>query len=499
MNAIIPAERRSLGRIGPSRFASRRAVLAASLAGLISAASAAGAVAQEADPTLLHDANGLKVHWHLQVALNAVAETNLFWDLGEFAAPTSGFDSDTQWLESYAKPGLSVQKSLGKATTLTGKVSGIASYTLGTDAFDRSDTGRMTLEEAHLRLSTTFASGVAAEFSAGAQEVSFGTGMLISKGGSSGFERGSLKLGPHRAWQMTALARVSGRGATGTAFYLDANEMASNESGNRLAGVDFRLDGKRGGYVGSTYVRVVASRAPYPKAAPGGVGPPLVEPGARDDLNAWNVYARTDAFTGPLQNLFLTADLAYEWNGRIDLRAWAGRAQAGYTFAGAPGAPTVTYGLQVFSGDDPKTARLERFDPLYYDGAPSGWATGSKSAMMFINSNVSAHNVTLRVAPTRKDVITFRYAHVRASELRSPVQFGQATRLDLTDEVGAVISGVTNAHLSDDGFIEYFRVINRHTFLTAGFSMARPGKGITAVAGLDPVWTGGFVNVVFNF
>ena len=119
--------------------------------------------------------------------------------------------------------------------------------------------------------------------------------------------------------------------------------------------------------------------------------------------------------------------------------------------------------------------------------------------MMFINSNVSAHNVTLRVAPTRKDVITLRYAHVRATELRSPVQFGQATRLDLTDEVGAVISGFTNAHLSDDGFIEYFRMINRHTFLTAGFSMARPGRGITAVAGLDPVWTGGFVNVVFNF
>jgi hypothetical protein len=227
--------------------------------------------------------------------------------------------------------------------------------------------------------------------------------------------------------------------------------------------------------------------------------PPAVEPGARDGLNAWNVYARTNAFGGTLSNWFLTADLAYEWNQRIDLSAWAGRVQTGYAFAGARGAPTVTYGLQVFSGDDPNTERLERFDPLYYDGAPSAWATGSKSAMMFIDSNVRAHNVALRFPPTPKDAVTLRYAHVTASELRSPVQFGHATRLDLTDEVGPVISGVSDAHLSDDGFIEYFRAINRHTFVTAGFSVARPGKGITAVAGLDPVWTGGFVNVVFNF
>ncbi|MDH4064234.1 MAG: alginate export family protein [Acidobacteriota bacterium] len=455
MNAAFPAECVSPNRIGNSRFACRRAFLAASLAGAITVASVAGAAAQEADPTLLHDANGLKVRWHFQLGLNAVAETNLFWDLAEFAAPTSGFESDTQWLESYAKPGLSVQKSIGEATTLTGKVTGVMSYTLGTDAFDSRDTGRVTLEEAHLRLSTAFDNGVTTEFSAGGQEVSFGTGMLISKGGSSGFERGSLKLGPHRAWQLAAVARVSGNGVTGTAFYLDANEMTSNELGNRLAGVDVRLDGKTGGYVGSTYARVVGSRAPYPRAAPGGVGPPAVEPGARNGLNALNVYARTNAFAGALKNLFLTADLAYEWNPRIDLRAWAGRAQAGYAFAGARGAPTLTYGLQAFSGDDPNTTRLERFDPLYYDGSPSAWATGSKSAMMFINSNVRAHNVAFRFAPTRKDAVTLRYAHVTA--------------------------------------------INRYTFLSAGFSLARPGQGITAVAGLDPVWTGGFVNVVFNF
>ena len=81
--------------------------------------------------------------------------------------------------------------------------------------------------------------------------------------------------------------------------------------------------------------------------------------------------------------------------------------------------------------------------------------------------------------------------------MNSPVQFGQATRVDID---GNVVAGVTDAHLADDLFLEYSRIINRNTFLTAGISVSFPGAGIDNVigAGADP-WTGGFVNVVFNY
>ncbi|MEL7467218.1 MAG: hypothetical protein AAFN27_02110 [Pseudomonadota bacterium] len=163
--------------------------------------------------------------------------------------------------------------------------------------------------------------------------------------------------------------------------------------------------------------------------------------------------------------------------------------------------PSLTYGYQTFTGDDPSTARQERFDPLYYDGSPSTWATGSKSAMQFINSNVQSHNLALQVKPTGKDTVTLRYAHVRANELCSPLQFGQATRFSFANgNLGTVISGVTDAHLSDDVFLEYSRILNSHTFLSAGFSLSVPGEGIRAVVpGNTPVWTGGFVNMVVNF
>lgn len=51
--------------------------------------------AQERDPMLFHDANGLTVRGHLQFGLNAVSEDNLFWDLAATTAPGSGFDPDT--------------------------------------------------------------------------------------------------------------------------------------------------------------------------------------------------------------------------------------------------------------------------------------------------------------------------------------------------------------------------------------------------------------------
>ena len=65
---------------------------------------------------------------------------------------------------------------------------------------------------------------------------------------------------------------------------------------------------------------------------------------------------------------------------------------------------------------------------------------------------------------------------------------------------GNVVAGVTDAHFSDDVFVEYSRVINPNTYLIAGVSASVPGTGIDNVVGRSaPIWTGGFINVVVNF
>ena len=471
-------------RQGPCRTGIRTPLAAAA------AIVIAGPTAAQ-DQTTIIDRDGLTLRWHFQGGLNAVSERNLFWDLAATTAPGSGFDPDTDWLEGYIKPGLSFDYRLGSGAVLYGKLSAVSSYTLGTDAFGTGDTGATTLEEAYLALRGEIDDGLTYDVSLGARELTLGTGLLVANGATSGFDRGALKFGPRKAWEMAAIGRLSFGNIAGTAFYLDPNELPANDGGNELAGLDLRYDDPRGGYLGVTYVDVLTSNSPYPQIG----GPPLS--GARDGTRTLNVHAKTNPFKGGLENWTFTADVAVQRNERINLEAWAGRATVGYTFAALPWSPNLTLGYQTFSGDDPNTSTYERFDPLYYQGSPSAWATGSKSASTFINSNVNALTATLRVQPSQRDTLTLRYAHIRANELNSPIQFGQATRVDAT---GNIVTGVTARHLSDDLFLEYSRIVNRNTFLTAGVSVSFPGVGIEDVIGgrADP-WTGGFVNVVFNF
>ncbi|MBT8043949.1 MAG: alginate export family protein, partial [Verrucomicrobiae bacterium] len=421
-------------------------------------------------------------------------------DLAARVAGDTTFDTEAHWLELYLEPGISFERRIGPGIAFFGKFSGVASYTAGTDAFDVGDTGRITLEEGYLGYRLAHAGGWEMETSLGPRTLKIGTGMLIANGGGDGFERGALKFGPREAWEMAGIVKLSRDQIKATAFYLKANDMSSNDTDNRLVGLDLRWDGESKSYAGLTYLHVLASEAPYPQAAPGGMGPPSILPGAREGLNTLNFYGRTNPFGGPLEDLSLSLDFAYQWNEDIDLRAWGGRFQAEYAFKGHPWRPVLGYSYRLFTGDDPNTGRLERFDPLYYDGSPSAWATGTKSAMVFINSNVQSHNLSFRISPTRRDTITLRYAHVRAHELRSPVQFGQATRLDFSGGLSTVVTGVTDQHLSDDVFLEYSRVINANTYLTCGAAISFPGDGIKAAAGEDaPNWIGGFINIVINY
>jgi len=448
-----------------------------------------------APPVALHESGDLTVTGHLQAGVNLVAEQRLFWDFGKTVAGVTDFDSNAEWFEAYLKPGVTFEQRAGDRASFYGGLSGVASMTIGTDAFDAEDTGRVTLEEGYLGWryaadETTF------DLSVGPRVFKAGTGMLIEAGGSSGFSRGALKLGPRKAWGFAALGAISHGGFKGTAFYLDPNESPDNDSGNRLAGVDIRYDSNPNALIGLTVGKVIESEAPYPKAPPGGVGIPSIIPGARDGLKFANLYGRAPIAGFP--NAFMAADLAFERNDRINLRAWAGRAQIGYVFAEHRWKPTFTVGYQTFSGDDPDTDRLERFDPLYYEGNPSAWSTGTKSSMVFINSNVNSWQVAASIKPTPVDTFTVRIHRIEADQLRSPIQFGQATRVEGND-VDNPITGVTRHHLSDDLYFEYFRVVSPNLFLTAGFSVSNPQAGIKSIVPDPPVWTGAYINLIANY
>lgn len=462
---------------------------------------AAGASAQSDERFVYRNDNGLEIRLLAQAGVNFVGESNLFWTLSDTFARSADYETDKVWVEYYAKPGVSISQTLPGDLSLYGKASLVASYTQGLDAYDEGDSGRITLEEGYVGIAKRFNALSELDFSVGPREFRAGTGMLLANGGSSGFERGALKFGPRKAWEMSALARAKHGPFSATAFYLDPNEVPSSDNENRLAGFDLRYDGSTGGFAGLTYLNVLHSNSAYPRAAAGGTGAPTIQPGAREGLNAVSVYLRSNTLENPYGTMFFALDGAVEWNEETgkDMLAWGGRLQAGHTWTKVRWLPSLTYTYKTFSGDDPSTARQERFDPLYYDGNPSTWATGSKSSMTFINSNVQAHELAFAIKPTQRDTLTLRYAHIRANELRSPIQFGQATRFEIAGGDN-IVAGVTNAHLADDFFLEYSRIVTPNAYLTAGISASLPGTGLELAAGRSlPVWYGGFVNLVINY
>ena len=474
----------------------RRSVLRADLIGCLLLGAASPALAQTPDPLVLHKSDDLTVTGHFQGGVNLVAEHNLFWRFAETVAGVTDFDPNAEWFEAYLKPGVTFERRISDRATFYGGLSGVASMTVGTDAFDAGDTGRVTLEEGYL--GWRYKGGETGfDLSVGPRAFKAGTGMLIEAGGSSGFSRGALKLGPRKAWGFAALGEVSHGGFKGTAFYLDPNESPDNDGHNRMAGVDFRYDSNPNAVIGLTAGKVLESEAPYPKAPPGGVGVPSIIPGARDGLQFANLYIRSPLMGAP--NAFMAADLAIERNDRNDMGARAGRAQVGYAFAEHRWKPTFTVGYQTFSGDDPDTARLERFDPLYYEGNPSAWSTETKSSMVFINSNVNSWQVAASISPTPQDTFTARLHRIEADQLRSPIQFGQATRVEEQNGVNSPITGVTRRHLSDDLYVEYFRVMSPNLYLTTGFSVSVPGAGIKSIVDDAPVWAGAYVNLIANY
>ncbi|HRD98692.1 MAG TPA: hypothetical protein PLA97_20100, partial [Rubrivivax sp.] len=235
-----------------------RRVSGACLIGLLWASAGA------AEPAAAPD---LTVETSVEAGLQLAGERNLFWNLPATFAPSAGYDTSRHWWEAYIKPGLRGQKALAGGATLYSQLSAVGSGTLRKDPFDAGDTGRLSLETAMAGVRLPLAgSDWHADLSFGAQAFSVGTGMLIANGASNGFARGALKLGPRKAFERTAVARLASDATTAELFYLDPNENPDSDSGTRLVGgaLTYRPDADR--LAGLAIGRVTASSAPYPQA-----------------------------------------------------------------------------------------------------------------------------------------------------------------------------------------------------------------------------------------
>lgn len=431
----------------------------------------------------------------LDAAVQGLFARDAFWGLAQTFAPSAGYGTDTRWLEGYARAGLAGRHDLDRSTTVHGRVSVVASGTLGEDVFAQAGDGRVSFDEAYLGVRHTLAAGTTIDLSAGAQPYVLGRGLLLAVGAGNGFERGAVTLAPRRAWGRSAVLRATHGPAMLEAFWLDPNELPSGDTATSLAGGHLQWSPDASTSVGIARFEVLKSTAPYPQAPLR-----LVENG-RDGLVVTDLHARWAPVSGPLQGLSLSGEVAFQRNDRIAMKATGWGVEAGWRFEHLPLQPRLSWSPRRFSGDRPGTAdRLERFDALYYDSSPATWSSGGNGSLAFYNSNLHVDRFRVDLVVSARDFVNLNYWNVRAAQADSPIQYGQAGRVVSQANGIVLVSGVPVRPLTQEFYAEWTRAMSKQLFLTAGFGVAIPDDGLKAiVSGGAKSWVGGLLNLSYRY
>lgn len=462
-----------------------RGAVAIAVLSLSACAGQAQEPAASTDPMVLVDRDGFKAKARFETTHSFFASAGTWFGLASLD-PSADFSERRAWGESWFEPGLDVTWRFGSMLELYGSVSVGASRTWAADAFDQRNQGEFSLENAFIGFRTVRpADQLNIDISSGQQNYTVGTGMLIWQGAGNGFERGAGGILPRQAWTNASVGKLSVGGFSLEGFYLDPNELESADTKTKLAGTVMQYKWGQKSRVGLSGIKVLESEQFYPlPSAPLPGFLPGIENG-RDGLEALYGYLELDGANFSIPNAWVRGEFTFERNDRIDMRAHAFYAEAGYRFVQLPFTPALSYAYASFSGDDPATSRYERFDPLFYGNGLDNWWFGANGAFMFLNSNTSHHRATLQLVVTPKDFVKIQYIHTRANELFSPIQFGQLTRPVLTSGGLVLVNGVANAHLADEIYAEWAHIFNNNVSVALWGSAAMPGEGIERLPGVD--------------
>lgn len=338
-----------------------------------------------------------------------------------------GTPGGSSWREGFIKYGISADQGLAGNGTAYGAFNLVSSATWGDgDAGGNTDGSERTtkIEDAYLgwRSADLFPllgkDGVDASF--GRQVIKVGSGFLINDDGPNlgkGPADGALNRGgayyiaARHAFDRTALLRLGGQdGVHGSVFWLKSDNRAQAETELAAGTLDYTT---KAGTLGLTYIHGLGVTDQWASEFQQ----------QRDGMDVYSLRGEGDA---GIENASFGFEYAWEDKDAGVENAWY--AEAGYTFAGTPWQPKVTYRYSRYSED---------WDSLF-NGFSTGYGTwfqgevASNYAGPF-NSNTGIHHLGLKVTPLENLTLGALYFDFNTLDKHSALNL-DARELDLYAE-----------------------------------------------------------------
>lgn len=386
-------------------------------------------------PTLHEDSNSM-LKLILNGGVGVYSDGNAFfqnWNAfnkGSPIAPGPATGSRVTFSDISIEPGIGGITQVSEKLYAYGAATVLASGTWGQDIYQRKDSMHVAVEKAYAGLLWVAEKDKALNASLGRQDYTLNDGFLIHavKGSTNVGDRRAVFLGARTAHDMTALMSARYEKWTFKSFYLDPNEYESLESNSKFAGGNLRYDFGDGLTVDGTYIENVRSDSSF--ATPQGTLVP------RRGISTTAAHLQWRNALG-MRGLFLETEFGHQRSSQADVSANAGYASAGYRFNDIRWKPALVLRYAQWSGDDPKTARYERWDPLLPAGSDE-WMGGMIFSKYVANSNLAQLRVRAFAQPSEAFNFTvdwFKYQAMESNNLGATPVLANLQSRDLGQEL----------------------------------------------------------------
>lgn len=374
------------------------------------------------------------------------------------------------WAEWYLEPGVGGITQVGSAPLYVyGAVTYLAAQSLGQDVYNSYTRNRGDVEKAYVGfLYDLPGKGNVVDVSGGRQIYQLREGFLISKvPGSTNIGRlGGLLLGPRLAFEKTLIARASLGPLKAEGIFLEPTEYDEIPNSNtQVAGgtLQYAFDSKV--ELGVTYLHVLSSDGAYLVGVENGQRVTRSQEGVR----TYNGSLWARSLFG-YEGLWFKSEYAYQDNEDYSMAAQAGYGWVGYEAKRLPWRPGLSYRYSLFTGDDPDTSKLERFDPLF-SGGQQNFVPGMVMNAVTKNANLVTHRGRASVKPTDSLEIVLDYFRFRADERNN---YGA---------VSPSMWSLQSKALADEFDLSAFWSASKSVYVQGLAAVAIPDDGIEAALG----------------